>query len=149
MRIIYFFVVFILAQSIFGYGLNGLWQGRGFLVINNQQSYDCDLLLDIEHTEALFHVKNMDFDCQAMHIKNKNNQILEVKNGRMIDNSGRDLGQISESDMLSDLNVNNLKQFYHIQKDISNELQYSDSVQWNQGLNTQITGHLRLIQSIN
>jgi len=144
-----FVVVFILTQNLFGYGMNGLWKGQGVLLLNNQQTYNCDLLLDIEHTEILFHVKNMDFDCQAMHLKNKNNQVLKIQNGRMIDDSGRDLGLISDSEMLSDLSINNLKQFYHIQKSVPHELEYIDSVQWNQGMNTQISGRLQLIPSIN
>jgi len=144
-----FVVMFIITQNILGYGLNGLWQGQGVLLLNNQQTYNCNLLLDIEHTEIFFQVKNMDFDCQAMHIKNKKKQILRIQNGHMIDESGHNLGFISESEMLSDLNINNLKQFYHIQKSAPSELEYADSVQWNQSMNTQISGRLQLIPSAN
>lgn len=149
MKTINFFIMTIFVQNAFSYGISGLWSGQGTLNLNNQQTYNCVLLLDIEHTEILFHVKSMDFDCQAMHLKNKNNQVLKIQNGHMINDSGLDLGQITELEMLSDLMINNLKQFYHIRKNNLNELEYTDSVQWNQGMNTQISGRLQLIPSAN
>ncbi len=138
-----FLMYLFLPSQSHAYGLTGLYRGDGILKIENDPAdYPCIMIMEIEHQPDSYWVKISDFDCKVMRFKNKNNGVLKIQDGRMITPTGIDVGLINETEMISDLKVNKLRQFYSLLKNSDLSLNYEDSVQWSPQMKTEIKGIL-------
>lgn len=141
-----FTVIFFAAQFAFSYGLTGEWQGQGQFKINDQlQTEPCQLTLHIDHQIDSFCVLKSEFKCPGMTFRNKTQTVLKIQDGQLY-LDGQVMGQISETEMISKYFFpDGREQSYHIQKSStqkSENLFYSDHIEWTKTYLTEINGPL-------
>lgn len=147
MKTFLFIFTTILSFKLFATSnLNGLWQGTGQLLIKGQsQPETCEMVLEILHTETEFSVIQSDFKCPSMHIKNKAQNKLTIKDFRLYLNNV-ERGYIDDNTMYSYFNTTTGLIQSYLLKYTANEksLSYMDSIDWNSKFSTQLTGSLTL-----